>query len=452
MSSEIDAATELDPVAIHAEGLGKAYLMFSKPQDRLKQMIFRRRRYYDEYWAFQNLDVTIRRGETVGILGRNGSGKSTLLQVIAGTLRPTTGTVEVKGRVAPLLELGAGFNPEFTGLENVRVSASVLGLTDSEIDERTDAILEFAGIGDFVRQPVKTYSSGMFARLAFAVAAHVDADILIVDETLAVGDAAFVQKCMRWIRQFKERGTLLFVSHDTSAVTALCDRAIWLDSGRLRADGPPKEVTLQYQAAIQGEAEGDAFTVRGRRRRAPTKRDVRHETLAASDKRNAIEVFAFDQNAPSFGKGGAHVENVRLEDADGSDLPAILGGEDVRLVISCRADQPIEGPIVGFYIRDRLGQDLFGDNTYTTYSHAQMILAAGEKFTASFDFTMPYLPVGDYSVSVALAAGTQADHVQHHWIDEALIFRSETSHVMQGLIGVPISRVALESAGQGNGS
>lgn len=201
-------------IAIKAQGLGKSYLIYAKPQDRLKQMILRWRKYYQEYWAVQNVDLTIRRGEAVGIIGRNGSGKSTLLQMIAGTLQPNSGGLSVEGRVAPLLELGAGFNPEFTGRENVRLAAAILGLTASEIHERQDAIIDFAGIGDFVDQPVKTYSSGMFARLAFAVAAHVDADILIIDEILAVGDAAFTQKCMRFIRQFKEKGTLLFVSHD----------------------------------------------------------------------------------------------------------------------------------------------------------------------------------------------------------------------------------------------
>ena len=443
MSSDDAAHASDDDVVIRARDLGKAYLIFAKPQDRLKQMILRKRRYFDEYWAFQNLDLDVRRGETVGILGRNGSGKSTLLQVIAGTLRPTTGSVEVRGRIAPLLELGSGFNPEFTGLENVRVSAAVLGLTEAEIDTQTDSILAFAGIGDFVRQPVKTYSSGMHARLAFAVAAHVDAEILIVDEALAVGDAGFVQKCMRWLRAFKERGTVLFVSHDTNAVLALCDRAIWLDRGQLRADGSPQDVSLRYSAAIHGEGEGDAFSVKGRSRRAPLPRDVRHEALAASEARNAIEVFAFDADAPSFGQGGGRIEDVRLETLDGTPLSVLVGGEELRLVVTCQARDAIESPIVGFLVRDRLGQNLFGDNTYLTTRHAPLGIEAGERFSARFTFTMPYLPTGDFSMVAALAAGTQADHVQHHWVDEALLFRCESSHVAQGLIGIPMTDIAL---------
>ncbi len=203
-------------VVIYAKDLGKVYQIYRKPIDRLKQMLFRgRRKFYDEYWALRGVDLEIRRGETIGIVGRNGSGKSTLLQMICGTLAPSQGELAVSGRIAALLELGAGFNPEFTGRENVFLAASVLGLTEQQIVGRFESIAEFAGIGDFIDQPVKIYSSGMYARLAFAVAAHVDADILIIDEILAVGDVAFTQKCMRFIRAFQERGTIFFVSHDT---------------------------------------------------------------------------------------------------------------------------------------------------------------------------------------------------------------------------------------------
>src|SRR5262245_6270990 len=224
-------------LVIGAHGVGKAYNIYRRPEDRLKQMFFRRRRYYEEYWALRDVSLDVRRGETLGIVGRNGSGKSTFLQIACGTLEPTSGHIETRGRIAALLELGAGFNPEFTGRENVYLSASILGLTPAQVYERYPAIVDFAGIGDFLEQPIKTYSSGMQARLAFAVAAHVDADILIVDEVLAVGDAAFAQKCMRFIRRFKDRGTLLFVSHDVSAVVGLCDRAVWLDGGMVRDVG-----------------------------------------------------------------------------------------------------------------------------------------------------------------------------------------------------------------------
>lgn len=432
-------------VAIDASGIGKAYLIYARPEDRLKQMLFRWRRYYSEYWAVQGVDLTIRRGETVGIVGRNGSGKSTLLQMIAGTLQPSFGNLLIEGRVAPLLELGAGFNPEFTGRENVKLSAAILGLTAKEIDERYDSIVAFSGIADFVDQPVKTYSSGMFARLAFAVAAHVDADILIVDETLSVGDAAFTQKCMRYIRKFKEKGTLLFVSHDTASVVSLCDRVVWMDRGRIRAEGPAKDVCLAYQASLREESEGEAFSISGRRRELPkpTERDSRHGAIHESDKRNVLEVFEFDPDAPSFGAGAGSIEEVRFVDGAGRTLTVLEGGEDVTLEISGLAKRQIDCPIVGFYIRDRLGQNLFGDNTYLTYADSPVSLDACERFTASFSFQMPYLQTGDYSVVTALAEGTIQDHVQHHWIDEALIFRCIGSHVGQGLIGLPINDIKL---------
>ena len=245
-------------ITIACQGVGKAYAIYKKPEDRLKQMIWSliskgKKQYYDIYWALKDVNLEVRRGESIGIIGRNGSGKSTFLQTVCGTLTPTTGSVQIHGRIAALLELGAGFNPEFTGRENVFLAAAILGLTDDQTRERYDAIAQFAGIGDFIDQPVKLYSSGMYARLAFAVAAHVDADILIIDEILSVGDASFTQKCMRFIRQFKEQGTLLFVSHDASSVINLCDRALWLDKGEVRELGPAKNVSHNYLASIMGE-------------------------------------------------------------------------------------------------------------------------------------------------------------------------------------------------------
>jgi len=434
-------------LVIEANALGKAYLIYSKPEHRLLQMFWRKRRkLFEEYWAFQNVDLSIERGETVGIIGRNGSGKSTLLQVIAGTLQPNAGTISVSGRIAPLLELGAGFNPEFTGRENVQLSASVLGLTSDQIRDRMDSILDFAGVGDFIDQPVKSYSSGMYARVAFAVSAHVDADILIVDEALSVGDAAFTQKCMRYIRSFKENGTLLFVSHDTATINSLCDRAIWLDRGQVRNDGPAKDVSFEYQASLHEEADGAGFSISGRRRQAPpraTVRDARHEVIRNSDKRNEMEVFEFDPNAPSFGKRGGTIQGVRFLDAKGSRIPVIEGGENLTLEVTCAANADIFRPIIGFYIQDRNGQNLFGDNTYLSYAGQPLTVAAGENFRALFSFQMPYLPTGDYSVVVALAEGTQDQHAQHHWVDDALLFRCENSHVTHGLIGLPMEAIQI---------
>ena len=219
-------------LVVTVENVSKRYLIYDRPQHRLWQGLFRgRRQFFRDFWALRGVSLAVRRGETVGIIGRNGSGKSTLLQLVCGTLEPTTGTVAVKGRLAALLELGSGFNPEFTGRENVYLNGAILGLDRAQIDARFEEIAAFADIGPFIDQPVKTYSSGMTVRLAFSVIAHVDADVLVIDEALSVGDAIFTQKCLRFLRRFQQHGAILFVSHDTSAVMNLCERALWLDQG-----------------------------------------------------------------------------------------------------------------------------------------------------------------------------------------------------------------------------
>lgn len=442
------AAGDARDVVIEAEGLGKAYAIFKRPQDRLKQMLVRgRRKYYDEYWALKDVALTVRRGETIGLIGRNGAGKSTFLQLLCGTLAPTCGRIGVYGRVAALLELGAGFNPEFTGRENVYLAASVLGLTTEQINERYASIAEFAGIGDFIEQPVKLYSSGMYARLAFAVVAHVDADILIVDEILSVGDAAFTQKCMRFIHRFKEHGTLFFVSHDTGQVVNLCDRVLWLDRGTLRASGPARDVCHDYLADLNQTQDGSgAFRIGGSRERpaSPTPvQDSRAELLKSSQRRNEIEIFDFNAEAPWFGQRGASIVGVELLDALLAPLPTLEGGEEVVLQVTCQAEKPVFQPIIGFYIRDRMGQNLFGDNTYLSYRLEPVHVPEGQRFTARFRFQMPYLPSGDFSVTAAIAEGTQADHVQHHWIEDALFFKVLSSHVVQGLVGIPMLDIGL---------
>lgn len=438
-------------IAISAQGVGKKYNIFRKPEDRLKQMLsFGQRKYYAEYWALQNVSFEVRRGETIGILGRNGAGKSTLLQMICGILTPTTGSVQVHGRVAALLELGAGFNPEFTGRENVFLSATILGLDRSQVAERFEAIAEFAGIGDFMEQPVKLYSSGMYARLAFAVAAHVDADILVIDEILAVGDAAFTQKCMRFINKFKEHGSILFVSHDTSSITNLCDRAIWIDKGEMRAEGSAKDIAFSYIASLYGDGEGDGFQIGGARKAEVSQgrkvEDPRRELLDNSTMRNEIEIFDFDPESPWFGNRGATIQNARLLSTDGHELPVVVGGDEIVLEVTAEAHVDLDRPILGFYIKDKLGQNLFGDNTFLTYASAPVPARAGETVTAHFRFQMPYLPAGDYSVNVAIANGTQTNHVQHHWMDDARFFRVAASHFTKGIVGIPMLDIELSVA------
>ncbi|PQJ95964.1 ABC transporter ATP-binding protein [Chromatium okenii] len=441
-------------LAICVEHLSKCYQIYDRPQDRLKQSLWRgRRKFFREFWALRDLSCTLRRGETVGVIGRNGSGKSTLLQMICGTLTPTAGTIHVNGRVAALLELGAGFNPEFTGRENVRMNAALLGLTPSEIDARLPAILAFADIDDFVDQPVKTYSSGMFVRLAFAVIAHVDADILIIDEALAVGDGFFTQKCMRFLREFRETGTLLFVSHDISAVLNLCDRALWLERGTLRQEGTAKIVCEAYLADIsdQQRRELGVNSVAAPAPKLPTPPrptlppvDQRLPYLNHSRFRNDIELFDFQPDAAAHGTGGARVIDVVLADEHGATLSWAVGGHTVQLMVVVEALIAMERVIVGFFVKDRLGQMLFGDNTFLTRADNPLAVNAGERFEAKFLFALPILPPGEYSIDIGVAEGVQAAHIHHHWAHDALLFRAHTSSVTTGLVGIPMLQIALE--------
>lgn len=454
MSSENQSSSALaGEVMISASDLGKCYHIYPKPSHRLLQaLVGRHKTLYEQFWALRDVNLEVRRGETLGIIGRNGSGKSTLLQLIAGTLTPTTGSVRMHGRVAALLELGSGFNPEFTGRENVQFNATILGLSPGEIASRMDQILAFAEIGSFIDQPVKNYSSGMMMRLAFSVMVHVDADILIIDEALAVGDAFFTQKCMRFLREFKERGTLLFVSHDSAAVVGLCDRAIWLDNGVMRGSGTAKDVVNQYLEAFLAAREGRALApVSGDDERLAVRRpsrDVRGPLLDRSQLRNDIEVIRFDPELTGFGEQKALIVDVALLDEQGRQLPMIVGGETVVLEIVAEVSADFENPIVGFYLRDRLGQLLFGDNSYLSYVHNSVKVVAGMRLRASFKFDMPRLAAGDYHFTVGIANGTQEDHSIQHWMHEALHIKSQGQGLPVGIVGLPMQEIILEQVGE----
>jgi lipopolysaccharide transport system ATP-binding protein len=453
------AESEAAETVIEARNLGKCYAIFQRPQDRLKQMLWRgRRRFYREFWALREVSFSVRRGETVGVIGRNGSGKSTLLKMLCGTLQPTAGTLAVQGRVAALLELGTGFNPEFSGRENVYLNAAILGLDDAEIERYLPDILAFADIGDFIDQPVKTYSSGMAVRLAFAVAAHVRADILVIDEALAVGDVFFVQKCMRFLRQFQEHGTLFFVSHDTGAVVNLCQQVLWLDQGQLREAGPARQVCEHYLAMLR-----DSSGIAGSALRPPPLPvasladpsiqavDQRLALINQSRFRNDLEVFRFRRDLEGYGSGAAQINEVWFEDEQGRPLTWIVGGEQVSLVVHAVAQAALDSPIIGFFVKDRLGQNLFGDNTFLSYAADPRPVSAGQSLSARYTFRMPILPVGDYAVDVAVASGTQQEHVIHCWCNDALVFKSHASSAHHGLIGIPMLDIQLTVA-VGDGS
>ncbi|WP_240126959.1 ABC transporter ATP-binding protein [Thermomonas alba] len=433
--------------AIAAHGIGKRYAAYAKPWQRLLELLDGRAR-GQAFWALRDLDLQVRRGESVGIIGRNGSGKSTLLQLLAGTLPPTTGTLQVQGRVAALLELGSGFNPEFTGVENVMLNAALHGLSRAQIEQRLPDILAFADIGAFAQQPVRTYSSGMLVRLAFAVLAHVDADILLIDEALAVGDVFFAQKCMRFLREFQQRGTLLLVSHDTAAVNALCARALWLEQGRLRMDGPAREVGeayLESQIAAREGVPEDRPRLAVTSAHVALERDVREDLLLRSALRNDIQVPVFDPARDvGFGEGSARLCDVALRDAQGRRLATVVGGELVTLDIVAEALAPLPSPIVGFYLKDRLGQLLFGDNTYLTTAEAPLHVPAGARYRARFTFRMPRLQAGEYVFAIGLSRGTQAEHIVQYWSHAALALHAEGQGLPTGMLGLPMLDIALD--------
>lgn len=469
MSSEMSADSAADGIerAIVVDAVGKCYQIYERPQDRLKQALVPRlarligmrfSNYFRDFWALRDVSLTVARGETVGIIGRNGSGKSTLLQIVCGTLTPTHGSVAVSGRIGALLELGSGFNPEFTGRENVYMNGAVLGMTASEIDAKYDAIVAFADIGDFIEQPVKTYSSGMYVRLAFAVIAHADADILVIDEALSVGDVFFGQKCMRFLRDFQKRGTVLFVSHDAGAVINLCDRVVWMDDGRVAMDGSAKTVCEAYLAstyghrpsriaaptADAGNASSDVTADANGGEPSGDAERGHHDFDPALDQ-SRIRVFRFDPERAGFGDGGATISSVRLESGDGRSLVQVAGGEVVRIVVQARAHRDIARPIIGFLLKDRLGQHLFGTNTYDGYGPAAPAIAMNAVAEAVFEFTMPYLPLGRYTIDVAIADGSAFEHVQAAWIYDALVLESVCETRSTGLVGIPYRAIALRA-------
>ncbi len=445
--------------AIRVENLSKCYQIYDKPHDRLKQSLYPRlqrllgkppKQYYREFWALKDITFDVKRGETVGIIGRNGAGKSTLLQIICGTLAPTTGAISVNGRVAALLELGAGFNPEFTGRENVYMNASILGLSIKEIEAAYEKVVAFADIGEFINQPVKTYSSGMYVRLAFAVIAHVEADILVIDEALAVGDAFFTQKCMRFIRQYQEDGgTILFVSHDMGAVMNICQSAIVLFGGAQQKAvvGPAEVLCKQYLNQLYDDP--------GRHRAVAKQRSSPDQSLQCDGHRmpkilkgtapimNVYSVSAFRHDAEAFGMRGATVVDAGFFDDSGNRQCTLIGGQPVCLVLSVRVTGTISFPAFGLMLKDRLGQYLYTEGTDSAFQHLQLSLSAGDRVEVAFHFTMPILVRGQYTINVAVAEGLGDDHIQHHWMHDVIIINSIASPVAHGIGGLLNSDITM---------
>lgn len=444
--------------ALEVNLLSKCYSLFDKPHQRLMSFFYKgKQKGQRDFWAVNNISFSLKVGETLGIVGRNGAGKSTLLQLICGTLSPTKGSVKHNGKIAALLELGAGFNPEFSGRENIYLNAAIYGLSRRQIEERIDQIIEFAAIGDFIDQPVQHYSSGMFVRLAFAVIAHVDADVLIVDEALAVGDALFAQKCMRFLENFKKRGSILFVSHDSGSVTSLCDRAIWLDGGEMQMIGEAKEVTESYLEHLYAQQQGigkvplvDSKKINSGASYSEVSvsawHDMRRDFVNISNLRNDIELFEFKTEGKSFGTGLASINNVCMRDTKGRALSFAVGGEPVVFEVSFQTEEDFEQIIIGFLVKNRQGQTLFGDNNFLVHKDEPVAVKAGVEYIARFGITLPYLLSDEYVTSVGVANGTQSEHVQHCWRHDALLFNVNSGHVVHGLIGAHLSHCDIVEA------
>ncbi len=396
---------------IEVTDLGMRYRIYRAPIDRLKQIIVRTKRtYYREHWALRDISFDVERGTTFGIIGPNGCGKSTLLKIVAGLLTPTTGRVSRVGRVAALLELGAGFNPEYSGKDNVFLNGAILGLTRGEIRRLYPEIVEFSQLEEYMDQPVKTYSSGMFVRLAFSIAAHLEPEVLIIDEALAVGDAVFQHRCIRKLHELQHRGaTILFVTHDMNSVSSMCNRALWLDRGRVRLIGAPDQVVKHYLAWAYSQQD----------------RELKMESTVSTG-----------PAALRYGNGKATLLDSQLFDAEGEATRIAHAGKvySVRLQAECRDD--VAAPILGFQIRDHYGREIFSINTLQARDR-QPPVRAGQTITADFRFLWPEIAEEVYSLSPAAADGTQEAHQVLDWIDSAILIQAVPRSRVLGVFRVP---------------
>jgi lipopolysaccharide transport system ATP-binding protein len=416
--------------AISVRGLSKRFNMYEKAQDRLLQIFLPSKQPHQEFWALDDINFDIARGESVGIIGKNGSGKSTLLQIICGTLAPTTGTVDVNGRIAALLELGSGFNPEFSGRENVYLNCAIHGLGRSQTDELMDDILSFADIGDFVDQPVKTYSSGMFVRLAFSVQANLKPDILIVDEALAVGDALFQKRCYERIEMLTSNGTtLLFVSHDEESVRTLTQRAIFLSKGKIQSIGPSAEVILDYRRDLHEQE--SAY--------------LAHLTQTVSNKA-ALQAVSKDSGPKSkvpdkfsFGSLDAEVLSVKVLGSEGEEKQVFYPTETVRLRVECISHTELENLNVSVRLRNKEGVKIYSWGTLNQDMAINAGLCQGEYFwskrfgvgeliTVEFEFVCS-LGANLYEIQAVISQEGKPYYAEQrvlHWRDEAAFFTIAT--------------------------
>ena len=421
---------------IQAEGLGKRYELFDKPADRLKQLLWGRwHNYGRSFWALQDVSFSVARGEVVGLVGRNGAGKSTLLQMVCGTVQPTAGKLTVNGRIAALLELGAGFNPDFSGIENVYLNAALLGLTRAEVDAKLDGILAFADIGAFVHQPVKTYSSGMFVRLAFAVATSLDPEILVIDEALSVGDGAFARKSFERVMQMRERGAaVLFCSHSMYHIQALCTRALWLEGGHVREYGTAAKVTSAYETALVAESADNV--------NADNKEIAQNLILEGGEVQQSNVTDAHPRAEPGTARLLA-IEAWTDDGQRGKEL-ALRSGEStlhIRVAFVCDPDLP--APSVAFGLGHLSGLTLSSGISYGSDG----VTTCAPDGRGTVVLTLPTVPLlqGDYLVTILLAC-ERGLHL-YEMAERVVTLRVVQSGLEQGLVALPHSWVSEVTSG-----
>lgn len=432
--------------AIKVRDIGKCYRIYERPHDRLLQMLIpNKRKIHHEFWALRDVSFSIGRGETVGIVGLNGSGKSTLLQMICGTVSPSCGEVAVSGRVAALLELGAGFNLEFTGRENVLLNAAILGFRPESIQERMGEILDFSELGEFLDQPVKIYSSGMYARLAFSIAIHVDPEILIIDEALAVGDSRFVAKCMRRIKDIQTRGvTILFVSHDVGSVRALCDRVIWLNKGQLVEDGDVFPVTGRFMEFVFNDEQAEGQVVRtdivdcadAKSNEADTMHPVRPKMIASDESNDKLERYSLSvldaRPVTHWGSSKGIIQSAAVCDERGCRADVVVWGSSIQVVIKLSVPSNIsrEHLSIAFSIKDLKGTDII---VSTTHDLNVVQLPEFERFVVCFQMTN-ILAAGKYLLVAAVENRQGRDIHYYEYFEGAHYFASLADHRFFGIV------------------
>lgn len=400
--------------------IGKAYRRYLHPRDRVRELLPPRRVRHEKVWVLRNVDITVERGESLAVVGQNGAGKSTLLKLITGVTKPTEGAIHRSGRIAAILELGIGFHPEFTGRQNILIAGQLMGISVEELSRAMPSIADFAEIGSYFDQPLRTYSSGMQLRLAFSVATAIRPDVLVLDEALSIGDAYFQHKCAARIRAFRKQGTtLVFVSHDPMAVRSLCDRALLFDGGMIAKEGAPDLVLEYYNATI-------------------AKREADYEI-------RSVEPVSDGRSATRSGDRKATIESVDLLDDTGASVRAVLSNTRVRIRVTLAVHAPLDALTVGFLIRDRVGNDVFGTNTYHL-DVPSVPLEIGKCYACEFALKALALGQGNYSIAIALHESDNHLVRNHDWWDQALVFQVLRGHEAHriGIANLPVASTGLQ--------